>query len=71
MLSISAKFKIFLGKNLRETCVFVDEIWKKFRNINQYKIEIIVDWLTYVERFEFVLKRFHGITALTDNFLIW
>lgn len=38
-----AKFKVFLRKSLGETWNFVDDIWNKFYNANQYQLENIMD----------------------------
>lgn len=63
------KFKI-LQKSLGRIWVFVNDIWKKFCNANQYKLVDVIDRSTYIEYFEYVSKKFDGIIAHINNFLI-
>lgn len=66
-----ATFIIFLQKNLNETQVFVDNIWKKFYNTNQYQLENIMDQSAFIEHLQSISKEFNGFVTYTNNLIIW
>lgn len=65
-----AKFKIFLQKNLAKNRIFVDDIWRKMCNVNQYQLEDVMDRLAHTEQLLFFLKEFDNIVAPINNLLI-
>lgn len=67
---IWAEFKVFLQKNLGETQVFVNNIWRKFRSARLYKLENVIDRSTHMEQLPSVLKEFDNAVAFMDDFLI-
>lgn len=64
-------FKIFLRWSLNESKVFVNDIWKKIRTISQYQLEKVIDWATYLEHLQAVLKEFNVTATSNKDLLIY
>lgn len=52
-----AEFKIFFQGNLEETWIFVNDIWRKIYNINQYQLTDVMDWSANMNHLQFSLKK--------------
>lgn len=46
------------------------DIWRKFRNANQYQVEDVMKWSTYMDNLQSVLKEFDSVIVLTKDLLI-
>ena len=52
------KFKDFLQKNLGNSTVFVDSIWKKVKRNFQYQEKLAQDWAAHLEYLQFIRIEF-------------
>ena len=64
------KFKAFFCRNLGESQVFVDSIWKTIRRDSQYQQEEIMDWAIDLEHLQTVLKKFDSAASPIEEVLI-
>ena len=65
------EFKEFLRKNLGNSKVFVDSVWKKVKLYSQYQNESIQDWVAHLEYPQSILIEFDSGWALEKGTMIW
>ena len=64
------EFKAFLQKNLGESKLFVDSIWKKLKRDSQYRLEEVYDWASYLEHLQSILMEFDPAAASTESTMV-
>ena len=65
-----AKFKAFLRKNLGESKLFVDSIWRKLNRDSQYQLEEVYDWASHLKHLQSILMEFDPATAPTESIMV-
>ena len=64
------EFKAFLQKNLGESKLFVDSIWKKLKKDSQYQLEEVYDWGFHLKHLQFIPIEFDPLTAPTESTMV-
>ena len=67
---IWVEFKVFLQMNLKDSRVFVDGIWSKFKPDSQYQLEEIQDCAAHLEYFQLIILKFDDAGAPWVFYLI-
>ena len=65
------EFKKFLRKNLGNSRVFVDSIWKKVKDDSQYQDKSVQDWAAHLEYLQSILIEFDPKCAPEEGTMIW
>ena len=60
----------FLQKNLRESKLFINRIWKKLKRDSQYQLEEVYNWASHLKHFHSILIEFDSITAPTKSTIV-
>ena len=60
------EFKAFLRKNLEESKLFVDSIWKKLKRNSQYQLEEVYNWASHLEYLQSILLKYDPVAAPTE-----
>ena len=60
------EFKIFLQKNLGESKLFVNSIWKKLKKDSQYQLEEVYNWTSHLKHLQSILIEFDLVAAPTE-----
>ena len=64
------EFKAFLRKNLGESKLFVDSIWRKLKKDSQYQLEEGYDWVSHLEHLQLILLEYDPYAAPTEVIMI-
>lgn len=63
-VSISCnKFKVFLYKNLEDSCTFIANIWSKLKRDSQYQLEDLQDGTSLLEHLQSIFQEVDLVEA--------
>ena len=61
------EFKAFLQKNLGESKLFINSIWKKLKRDSQYQLKEVYNWDSHLQHFQSILMEFDLAAAPTGS----
>ena len=65
------KLKAFLKKSLKNSILFMNNIWSKIKKDSQYQQKEVQDWTSHLNHLQSILMEFGEKCALSKDLLIW